>query len=225
MLASPMLSLPRLVGTFTITMMLLAGGYAAAEDWTLRGGAAWIDPSIDTAGIDFDSDGDLGFQASIERRFSPLLGVEIGALHGESSFSYESDVLTDVRFRQESEFDLTALTAGLNFHLKPGRNVDLYFGPLLAYIDFGDIQVTDQRLIDGVVDSELSTEGESTDEFAWGAQIGADIGFSDGPWGLNLSAKYLDSSFDVSPKNIQDAPSTEIEFDPWILGMGFSYRF
>ncbi|MEO1085645.1 MAG: outer membrane beta-barrel protein, partial [Acidobacteriota bacterium] len=191
------------------------------EPWRLRGNATWVDPSVGISDDELQSDGELGASVSVERRLTPLVGLEIGALYGESFSSQRTAILDGVFFQQDYEVDFTALTAALNFHLTPGRKVDLYLGPMIALIDFSDTEITDFRRDSSGLFSFISGRFGSSEELALGAQIGADIGLGTGPWSLNLSAKYLETSYDVDFSE----GSVEIDFDPLILGVGFSYRF
>ncbi|MEM1181473.1 MAG: outer membrane beta-barrel protein [Acidobacteriota bacterium] len=196
---------------------------AAADDpWRLRFGAAWIDPSVGLLGDDLESDGDLGANASVERLITPRMGFELGAMVGDSSSDFSSEVLLGVLFSQELDIDFQALTGALNFHLTPGRPVDLYVGPLVAFIDFGDTFIEDRRSIIGLPDQVSAADLDGSEEFALGAQAGADFGFGGGPWALNVSAKYFETEFQASDG---EGNSLDIDFDPLILGFGFSYRF
>ncbi|MEM8995529.1 MAG: outer membrane beta-barrel protein [Acidobacteriota bacterium] len=200
--------------------LLYAAAPAVAEDdpWRLRANvnAAWV--GIDEE--DLQTGGELGLSVSAERRFSPLLGLEFGALYGESSSSFSSDVLGTVFFRRDSEVDFTALTAALNFHLTPGRSVDFYLGPVVALIDFGDTVITEVRSGSGVPTQIANTLSDGSEELALGAQVGADIAFGAGPWSLNVSAKYFDTSYEL-----EAFEGFEVDFEPLIVGVGFSYRF
>ncbi|MEO1368344.1 MAG: outer membrane beta-barrel protein [Acidobacteriota bacterium] len=200
--------------------LLYAAAPAAADDdpWRLRvnANATWVGIDED----DIQTGGELGVSVSAERRFSPLLGLEFGVLYGESSSSFTPDVLQDVFIRQESEVDFTALTAALNFHVTPGRSVDLYLGPVVALFDFGDAAITDARTLTGLPTQVLSRFSDGSEELALGAQVGADIGFGTGPWSLNVSAKYFDTSYEL-----EAFEGFEVDFEPVIVGVGFSYRF
>lgn len=229
----PPIATSKLISLVLLVLLSLSMAMPSwADDWTLRGNAAWIDPSAEENGADFD--GDPGIQLSIERRLSSRWGVEVGALHGESIAAYESRV-GDFVIEERSELDVAALTAGVNFHLAPGRRVDLYGGPLLAYFDFGDLAITSIRDYTGpeccFERLEILAEVEPSDELAWGGQIGADIQLGQGAWGLNFSARYLRTTFDTrfelepTPGFDDDEANGEIDYEPLILGAGFRFRF
>ncbi|MEM1181472.1 MAG: OmpW family outer membrane protein [Acidobacteriota bacterium] len=197
---------------------------AAADDdpWRLRGGAAWVDASVGFGSNDFESDGDLGAQVSVERMFAPRMGLEIGAMVGESSSDFTTEIFPGAFFSEGLDIDFSALTAALNFHFSPGRAVDLYVGPLVAFLDFGDTRLEDRRRIPGTTEQVLALDLDGSEEFALGAQVGADFGLGDGPWALNVSAKYFETEFAGTDERGREF---DIDFEPLILGFGFSYRF
>lgn len=208
-----------------LALTLLADAANAQDDrWQLRAGGVWVNP--DVSFIDEDNDGDrvkagadsgIGFGLSFERRFSSRLGLEIGALFAEPDVTLDANLADGGRFNVSDGVPFTAFTAGLNIHLTPDKSVDLYVGPLLGYVLFGDLGFRTQ-----VAGETIAQNFSSNDEFALGAQIGADISFGDGPWSLNVAAKYLDAGLEVTDEG---GEATDLGFDPLILNVGFGYRF
>ncbi len=216
-----------LMWTLALTVLLLAlPAPASAEDdnWQLRVSAVWLDPDVSFTDIDSDgsrvaasADKDIGFGLALERRFSSRLGVEIGALFSEPDVVLDADLGGGLQFTASDSVSFTAITAGLNVHLTPDRAVDLYVGPLLAHVLFGDVGLRAQ-----IAGESLAQDFSSNDDFALGAQIGADIAFGGGPWSLNLAAKYLDTSLEITDG---EGEETDLGFEPLILSVGFGYRF
>ena len=109
-------------------------------------------------------------------------------------------------------------SAGLNFHLTPDKPVDLYIGPMLAFATFSDVGFRVQ--VDGATASQ---DFATDDDFAFGAQIGADTSRSATPgWALNVTARYYDIDLGVTD---DEGTTTNVGFDPIALSVGFGYRF
>ncbi len=214
-----------LVCTSLLIVALLAHPVGAQEDrWQFRFGGVWVDPDVSFSDVDSDgdrvnagADSEIGFSLALERRFSPRLGLELGALHAAPALTLDADLASGPRFNVSDSVSFTAITAALNIHLTPDKAVDLYVGPLLGYAFFGDVGFQVQ-----VAGQNLTADFSSDDDFALGAQIGADIPFGDGPWSLNLAARYLDASLEVTD---DEGEKTDLGFDPLILSVGFGYRF
>lgn len=216
-----------LLSTLLLTSALLAmPTSAAAQDdgWQLRIGGVWVDPDVNFSDVDSDgdrveagADSEIGFGLALERRFSPRLGIELGALYAEPDITLDADLAGGPQFSVSDGVSFTAITAGLNIHLTPDKSVDLYLGPLLAYVLYGDIGFRAQ-----VAGQPLVEDFSSDDDFALGAQIGADIPFGDGPWSLNVAAMYLDTQLAVTD---DEGEVTNLGFDPLILKVGFGYHF
>lgn len=194
----------------------------AQEDrWQLRFGAAWVQPDVVAENVDDVLDavnGDtVGVHLALERRFGRRFGVELGASRANTDFRFESRLLNEVTFRSTAELDFTAYTAGLNVHLTPDRVVDLYLGPMLVYSDYGDADITVSSF-----NREIQGRLSSSDDFAFGVQLGADIGFGDGPWSLNVAAQYIDTRLDLTNP---DTSVSQLKFDPLLVNVGFGFRF
>jgi hypothetical protein len=171
-----------------------------------------------------EADSALGFGIDYEYRWSDLLGFSLSAssvrhdveLHlggdtwlideitGELLFSgpiNESGVVGDV--------SATPVTLGVHFHLNNGGRSDIYAGPLLAFVLFGDLDV----------------EGESTsfqNDFTYGVVFGIDIPFRDSPWSFNGKLQYLDATADIE----DSAGGGELlSLRPVSLQLGTAYRF
>ena len=58
--------------------------------------------------------------------------------------------------------------------------------------------------------------------FVWGGRLGLDIPVGDSAWDVSLGARYLSSSIDGDDP---DGQPIEIDLDPFLLTVGFGYRF
>lgn len=211
--------------TSLLVLALMPHRVDAEEDrWQLRIGGVWVDSDVNFSETDSDggrvqagADSEIGFGVAIERRLSSRLGLEVGALYAAPDLSLDADLANGLSFNVSDSVSFTAITAGLNIHLTPDKAIDVYVGPLLGYALFGDVGFQVQT-----GDQTLASDFSSENEFALGAQIGADISFGDGPWSLNLAAKYLDASLKVTD---DEGEETDLGFDPLILRVGFGFRF
>lgn len=214
-----------LICTLLLTAALIALPVDAQDDsWQLRISGVWVDPDVSFSDVDSDGDGvdagadsEIGFGLALERRFSSRLGLELGALYAAPDLTLDANLAGGPQFSVSDSVGFTAITAGLNIHLTPDKSVDLYVGPLLGYVFYGDVGF--QIQVDG---ETFAADFTSDDDFALGAQIGADIPFGDGPWSLNLAARYLDTNLEVTD---DEGEKTDLGFDPLILSVGFGYRF
>ncbi len=216
----------KLLSTLCLTSTLLAApalGSAQDGNWQFRVSGVWVDPDIDfTDESDGDriragSDSAIGLGLAFERRVSSRLGIEFGALTVEPDVTLDADFAGGPNLTASDGVSFTAITAGLNIHLTPDKAVDLYIGPLIGYILYGDVGFRAQ-----LGGETLAQNFSADDDFALGAQIGADVAFGDGPWSLNLAAKILDTSLEVTN---DEGDETSLGFDPLILSVGFGYRF
>ncbi|MEM7586347.1 MAG: outer membrane beta-barrel protein [Acidobacteriota bacterium] len=197
---------------------------AEGEGWQLRIGGVWVDPDVSFIDIDTDgdrveagTDGGFGFGAALEKRFSSRLGLEVGVLFAEPDVTLFADLGPGLQFFASDSVSFTAATLGLNVHLTPDRAVDLYLGPLVSYVQYGDIGFLAQA-----GGTTLAQEFSTRDDFTLGAQVGADFRLGERPWTLNLAAKWIDTSLEVTS---EDGEVTDLGFEPIILGFGVGYRF
>ncbi len=188
--------------------------------WRLHVEFAVVDPSGDFATVDVGGSGVVvGFDSAVgaglrgEYQFSKLLGVEIGAL-GASSFEVRTGIFSDLVGTAVDVNSFAPFTVGLNFHLAPDSSIDLYTGPFLAIVKYGNVNV--QTGIGGV------TTGESVDtDVSWGAIAGLDFPIGKRGWSIQTSLRYIDTNM----KGVSAGSPFDSEFDPVIFSLGFGYRF
>ena len=206
------------------------GGYEAGKgSWTVRGFGAWLDtdgeplhfrsidqfPPVGESSFDL-GDGD-GMGLALEYRITRRLGVEalalVADLEGEVRSVFTDPPIPEQVVTRDVETELFAL--GLNLHLMPGRRIDVYLGPILAFVEYGEFRAP-------VVTGEATTGTafiESSDDTALGATLGADLFLgSSGRWALSGAVRQLWSRF-------RKDSFFEIETDPLIATAGVAYRF
>ena len=203
-----------------IIPLILASNPCAAEGfeptWQLALDLALVEPSNDSiavgvtqTGLDVDFDTKFGAGLRLEYQFSKALALELGVL-GSSGFGFTIDT-AEVATRIDS---FVPVTLGLNYHFDTASRIDLYAGPFLAAVNYGDIEVA--------TGPGGATRTESTDtDFGWGAIAGLDLPLGSGNWSLQANVRYIRTGIEAEP----DEGSVESDFDPLIFSIGFGYRF
>lgn len=150
----------------------------------------------------------FGIGASVERRFTDLVGLELGLMVGRGSSDYEI-TLRDGRTEDDShDVNFFALTVGPNFHLARCSSVDVYVGPFVGYGGFGDPNYW-------AFDHHFNAAFDG--DFIYGAQLGLDLPLRRGPWGFHTGLRWF--------KLDQDTDAGKLEVDPLIFELGVTYGF
>lgn len=205
-----------------------AAGAAAGQGagaWTLRGFGARLDTTGDTLRFvpidplppvtreELSLDDGSGVGLALEYRATRRLGIEALAifadLDGELRLHRIDPPGPDEVVTRDVSSDLLGL--GLNVHLTPGRRIDLYVGPLAAFVRYGDVRATVGGATFGV---------DFDDETAFGATLGADVALGDtGRWALTAALRRLWSTASLDDTNL------EIDVDPLLASLGLAYRW
>lgn len=223
-----------LVGLACLTALSTASLAAAADgQWHLRAHAAWVSPDLswqmspapgDLVKIDAASSWGLGISG--EYQFSDLLGIELGVMRSSPDVDIQvDDAVLDVTVRASDGLTMTPLTLGLNFHVTPTRSFDLYLGPYLAYVLYGDLEWrVNETIVDGGVpiDFDQSLRMSIANDLAYGAVAGADIPLGPEGWYFSGTLKYLATELDASEP---EGDSENLSLDPLIVAIGFRYSF
>lgn len=121
---------------------------------------------------------EFGFNLGLEFKASSMLGIELDYLYAKHDVESDaSGVLGETTFQP--------ISATLNFHVPAMPKVDLYGGPTIAYVNWGDLEIP----------SSPGTTIKIDPETAFGISAGADIGLAPtlaltgGLRWLNLKAK------------------------------------
>ncbi|MCJ9427746.1 OmpW/AlkL family protein [Kordiimonas marina] len=101
-------------------------------------------------------------------------------------------------------------TLTMQYHFAPDASFRPYIGAGINYTIFysetpGDVNSISYK-----------------NKFGWALQAGVDIPVND-DWSFNIDAKKLFLSTDVSINS--GAVTANVDINPWILGVGFGYRF
>ncbi|MGD9253271.1 MAG: hypothetical protein PVG92_05000, partial [Holophagae bacterium] len=117
----------------------------AEKNWALRFGFLMADTGSGSqvvtqpgsAVVSFGAGG--GFSVSLERRVSPLVGIEFGV----ATIGSNIDIRTDSGLKHTgTDVDIlimTPLFVGADFHFVKDGPVDVYAGPLLAYTRYSEL--------------------------------------------------------------------------------------
>ncbi len=213
-------------GLVLLLCALPGAALATEKGWTLRFGAVGLSSELDNDSVGgfgrhtYARDGSVGggLGVSGEYRFSPRLGFEIGAM---TAATVDVNVAYPDAPYASNALTFTPIIVGLNIHLTPESKVDVYLGPLLAYVFYEDLNYSSYdwnwdwqapHHVDYGIDND----------FAVGANLGLDIRFGASNWMLTTGLKYLDTSVDARS---HDGSRAEVEFDPVIFSLGAGYRF
>lgn len=188
--------------------------------WRLRVSVLSMNPTGDTVyvpesgeRIDYNADSGFGYGFDLEYRASRSLGIDFGAFTASPAI----DVLIDEVgvISASAKPKITPVFVALNIHLTPDRPVDVYIGPLLAYVFYSSFDL--------VVDPWFLTEGfVADDDVGIGIALGLDVRLGEGGWLLNAAFKYLDTTLVASPP---DEGIGRTDIDPMIFSVGIGYRF
>ncbi len=213
-----------LVMTFLVLATALAPSPASARDtehpWQLRLGLVAMDCDANIAEIGASSDGIAlstgvggGLGIGIEYRASRRLGLDFGVL------AASPDVGTQIEIgwhgvSVSSGITVAPLTIGLNIHVTSGSTVDLYLGPLIAYVAYSGF---DLNVGPGVHETFYTSN-----DLGLGANLGIDVFLGRGRWSLYATVKYIDSTLAATPEG---GDTGRVDFDPVVLGFGAGFRF
>ncbi|MGH9870120.1 MAG: outer membrane beta-barrel protein [Candidatus Polarisedimenticolia bacterium] len=170
----------------------------AASDTRFKifGAAAWVAPmddeDFDISGIDdtLEAADAFGWSIGFEFQFTDRLGIEVDYINATQDIDFGGDTIAEVDFQP--------ISASLNIHLIDSDVIDLYIAPTASWVNWGDIETTG---------GGISVETGTDTEFAWGAQIGLDIGLGDRVCivtglrylNLDLTGDDLDGELGVNP--------------------------
>jgi outer membrane protein W len=205
------------------------------RDWSLRFGFVIAENNGETSvvvnpgTVEVRLSGGGGAFVSLERKITPLLGLEFGltgigtdmnvsAGGGCKHWGTGVDVLT-----------MGALTLGANFHFGTAESIDVYAGPMVSFNRYGKWSIFTGADHDGWWpdrhdDDWVSVDSRTDSEFTWGAKAGIDVFLNKKrSWTISGSLSFIDATYDF-----EEAPGegrTSIDLDPIMFSFGVGYRF
>ena len=197
------------VMALVVLALVAASGTALAQDthrFKIYGAMAYVSPlseeDVDIGAISdsVEASSEAGWMFGFEWRWGKLFGLEIDYINSTQDIEFGGDTIAEV--------DFAPISASLNFHLIHGKYFDFYLAPTISYIYWGDIEASG---------STLSGDIDTDTEFAYGAQVGLDIGIGE-TFLITGGIRWL--SADLSPEDGDD-----IGVDPLISRLGVGLRF
>jgi outer membrane protein W len=176
----------------------------------------------ETTRATIEADRAFGFCIDLERRFNDRFGLGFTIMwadHDVDATGSESVRITDdatnaVLFDTSESVtlelgnvDMMPLLIGGNFHFGANGKVDVYAGPFVGLVTFGDLMLDDQRI-------------GFKDDFAWGGTLGLDVPFRNGKAAFSASARYM-----IADAESDEIESQTLELDPLVVMFGLGYRF
>lgn len=194
-------------------------------DFILRVGAAHVSPNDDSSnvlgandGVTVDSATGLGFSGTW--MLSDNWGLEVLA-----ALPFKHDI--------DGSGDLAGLSIGETKHLPP--TVSFQYYPEFGSEDFSPyfgLGVNYTKFFDEKASSELKTalgtndvQLELDDSFGLAGQVGADWKISDDFY-FNTAVWYVDIDTEAAVKvDGVTATTVDVQIDPWVVMVGFAWRF
>jgi len=211
-----------------VLLVVAPEAHAADSRMVLRGGAGWISTSSEWTGdlllteglsvTELKADGTIGPQLSLEYVFTPLIGGEVSVLQGSQEIKGSGLSFPRAGFGRVTE---RPILLGVNLHVTRSRKFDLYLGPVIGWVIWGDLTpsaVAQQEVTIGAINMR--------DDFAWGVNAGVDVPFAK-HWAFNFDLRDLDYSArtDSRPVKAVLGEDLKIPIKPLIGTAGFALRW
>lgn len=201
---------------------------ADAGDKIVRFGAAYASPTGELTDsyddppyyyrYDIEADSAVYLFTGFEYMFTDLFGLDATLMHGNHDLdshgfeTYDGELIWDESFTF-ADFNIMPLFISAHFHFARDKPYDLYAGPTIGYVMYGDLEYHEDYL------KEYSLEID--DDFGVGAVFGIDAPFGSKGWAFASAIRYIKTSAEVS---VEESTET-VDIDPWILQAGFAKRF
>lgn len=185
----------------------------------------WLNPEAEglygaTEQIDTEPKSTTGFSVDYEYRYSNLLGIAVNLARTD----LELDILHHVAAwhppHYTGDLAMTPLTISPQFHLVRAGALDVYCGPLLGYVFYGDLETPDYAFGG---DSYGVKNG-----FTYGVLAGLDVRLGETNWLITGSIRYLKTTAEFEDPyqyRYADDLYPEIDIDPLVFQAGLGYRF
>ncbi|MCP4897067.1 MAG: outer membrane beta-barrel protein [bacterium] len=204
--------------------------------WNLKASLVLVDAdggvstTGDPSGVSTSVSAGGGISFRLERTLTPRLGLEFGLTTVASGIDISAGWGKCDHNASVDMLSVVPLTLGLNVHLTPNSPVDVYVGPMLAYVTYSDLRIHSGW------DCEdqgpwwdwgwSSTVKVGTDrDLTWGLNAGIEFPFGkSGRWSGHVGVTYIESSYELERFDEEDR-FTNIKMDPVMLNLGFGFRF
>jgi len=214
------------VGCVAICLALAVPAAASEPGWTLRVFAAGFDPSLSETVINDDgddigvsADSALGFGASIEYRFTDLVGVEFGGMWGSPDVTLHAEIPDYGELSVKDSLSTDVLTLDLNLHLTPSSPYfDVFVGAGLAFVQYGSLhfEVLDVDVLDVTVGDDTT--------FSAKAGVGIALG-KKSDWSAFGSLRSIWSEIEASESGDPSSAAESLDNNIFSFSVGIGYRF
>ena len=106
------------------------------------------------------------------------------------------------------ELRMTPLVVGANFHVLRTDKVDLYVGPQLAYVLYGETEF------------DTAPDIKNKNDLTFAAILGVDVPLGDGKWMFAAAAQFI-----LTEAEQDTSGGRSLDMDPVALEIGFGVRF
>lgn len=155
------------------------------------------DQSFDGVVDSLEATEELGWEVGVAGRFNPLVGFELSYLNATQEVDFGGNPIGEV------DFEPISLT--LEFHLIPTSALDLWVGPTVSWVRWGDLRIEGGDVIKGGTDA------------AYGATVGLDLGLSE-HLAITGAVRYLNADADL--EGFESAA-----VDPLFARLGLAIRY
>ena len=162
------------------------------------------DGHVDGTSLTTDADHAYTPELDITYFFTQNFAAELIAATSEHTVSASGTNLGDVW--------VLPPTLTLQYHFMPDNKFSPYIGAGVNYTVFYG-----EDTANGFTDFDVGNG------FGLAAQAGFDYWINDN-WGVNFDAKYIDVDVDASVNN-GGLKAHDVDINPWVVGVGVSYRF
>lgn len=182
-----------------------------AERFMLRGRVIAVVPDEDST-LNIGGSADAGDAVTPEFDvtyfFTDHIGMELIAATSQHSLSVSGTAIGNAEL---GDTWILPPTLTLQYHFKPHSDFRPYLGAGVNYsVFYGEDEAA------GIAKLEVDN--------AWGVAAQAGFDYSlDEHWGINVDVKKLWMNVDVSVNN--GVATADVDLDPYIFGLGLSYRF
>lgn len=212
------LNLPTAIALLTMASAIALAPTAVAKDdspWQVRAYATAVNARdsfsvTETDGNKLEAGGNtiLGVSAAIQYRFNTRFALE----HGFATVKTPDIESVNDTVGEGPSF--TPSWLGANFYVYDNNALEIYMGPRIAAVHFGDFKLN----VDGT-----GVKYQVDEQMSYGAAIGLDYQFSNSRWSIHTDIMYLDVDMEISERG--SGEKTVIGFDPIVANFGAAYRF
>ena len=188
---------------------------AGDSPWMVRVRALGIIPDdsssqISVIGGEADVDSAIAPDLNFTYFFTDNIAAELTLTYAEHDVSAENTAVGNVDL---GSLDLLPPTLTAQYHFLPKKPFRPYVGAGISYILIPDEDPGDADWVD-----------YDDNEIGYTLQVGFDYFFNDN-WCLNVDLKKVWVDVDVAVGALGTVVTTNVDVDPWLIGVGIGYRF